>query len=470
MGPVVPVSGSRKARFRWTGPGPAAPWSASAHARAASGRQLAAWASSGTPGADAQRTTDAKSPDCSIVCGAPVSCSSGGRSAVHTSSGTPAWCASTTEGSNSATAVPLVTQTTTGRPLARAIPRAKKPALRSSSRTWVAQAVGHRHRQGRRARPGAHHGVGDPARRPTRRPGWRRRWPVRSPTVALHVEVRGSGPPLVLLHGFTQTGRLWGPFGERLGADAHRAGRGPARPRRLRRRCAPTCRRRRAWWPSPRVTAWARTTGTATSWATRSAPVPRCTWPSAPTCAAAPGARRRHGGHRGRRPRAPSAGRRTRRAPTALEASGDVAGFVARWLRGPMFARLSAAGAAEWAERLRNSAAGLARACGCAGPAPRSPSGTGCRAGCPVAGPGRVGRHGFGAHALRLARGVAPTAWPPSCPAAAMPPTWHSPSPWRAWWRTGWGTGGRDAVRGGRPAGADLTAAARSSSSTPAAS
>ena len=36
----------------------------------------------------------------------------------------------------------------------------------------------------------------------------------------LHVEVRGSGPPLVLLHGFTQTGRLWGPFGD-LMAESH---------------------------------------------------------------------------------------------------------------------------------------------------------------------------------------------------------------------------------------------------------
>jgi 2-succinyl-6-hydroxy-2,4-cyclohexadiene-1-carboxylate synthase len=32
--------------------------------------------------------------------------------------------------------------------------------------------------------------------------------------------VRGSGPPLVLLHGFTQTARLWGPFGDSL-SKAH---------------------------------------------------------------------------------------------------------------------------------------------------------------------------------------------------------------------------------------------------------
>jgi 2-succinyl-6-hydroxy-2,4-cyclohexadiene-1-carboxylate synthase len=32
----------------------------------------------------------------------------------------------------------------------------------------------------------------------------------------LHVEVSGEGPPLVLVHGFTQTGRLWGAFGAAL--------------------------------------------------------------------------------------------------------------------------------------------------------------------------------------------------------------------------------------------------------------
>ncbi len=39
--------------------------------------------------------------------------------------------------------------------------------------------------------------------------------------MGLQVEQRGSGsaPPLVLLHGFTQTGRLWGAFGDLLAQD-----------------------------------------------------------------------------------------------------------------------------------------------------------------------------------------------------------------------------------------------------------
>ena len=36
----------------------------------------------------------------------------------------------------------------------------------------------------------------------------------------LHVEARGSGPPLIVLHGFTQTGRIWGRFGDLL-ATSH---------------------------------------------------------------------------------------------------------------------------------------------------------------------------------------------------------------------------------------------------------
>jgi len=35
---------------------------------------------------------------------------------------------------------------------------------------------------------------------------------------ALHAEITGRGPRLVLAHGFTQTGRLWGRFGEALAA------------------------------------------------------------------------------------------------------------------------------------------------------------------------------------------------------------------------------------------------------------
>ena len=35
----------------------------------------------------------------------------------------------------------------------------------------------------------------------------------------LHAERDGSGPRLVLVHGFTQTGRCWGPVAEDLATD-----------------------------------------------------------------------------------------------------------------------------------------------------------------------------------------------------------------------------------------------------------
>ena len=72
----------------------------------------------------------------SIVCPAPTSRSSGGRSAVSTISGTRASCASTTAGSSSATAVPDVHVMATGRPEAFASPTAKNPAQRSSTCEW----------------------------------------------------------------------------------------------------------------------------------------------------------------------------------------------------------------------------------------------------------------------------------------------------------------------------------------------
>jgi 2-succinyl-6-hydroxy-2,4-cyclohexadiene-1-carboxylate synthase len=37
--------------------------------------------------------------------------------------------------------------------------------------------------------------------------------------MALHTDRRGSGPPIVLLHGFTQTGRCWGPVADDLARD-----------------------------------------------------------------------------------------------------------------------------------------------------------------------------------------------------------------------------------------------------------
>ena len=68
----------------------------------------------------------------SIACPAPTSRSSGGRSAVITTSGTRDSWASTTAGSRFAAAVPDVQVTATGRPEAFAMPSATKPAERSS--------------------------------------------------------------------------------------------------------------------------------------------------------------------------------------------------------------------------------------------------------------------------------------------------------------------------------------------------
>ena len=67
------------------------------------------------------------------------------------------------------------------------------------------------------------------------------------------------------------------------------------------------------------------------------------------------------------------AGRRQADEATAaaLEASGDVDAFIARWVSGPMFARL--ADAAQTVERRRNSAAGLASSLRLAGTGTQEP-------------------------------------------------------------------------------------------------
>ena len=66
---------------------------------------------------------------------APTPRSSGGRSAVSSSSGTPAWCASSAAGSRFAAAVPDVQITTAGMRVSRPMPSAVNPATRSSMRT-----------------------------------------------------------------------------------------------------------------------------------------------------------------------------------------------------------------------------------------------------------------------------------------------------------------------------------------------
>jgi 2-succinyl-6-hydroxy-2,4-cyclohexadiene-1-carboxylate synthase len=182
--------------------------------------------------------------------------------------------------------------------------------------------------------------------------------------VALHVELRGTGPPLVLLHGFTQTGRLWGRFGEHLarsftlvavdlpghgGSDSVRAD----------------------------LPATARLVGEAVRDAIGDEPcavlgyslgarvaLHALTGPSSGLRASRVVLIGATGGIEDPDERA-----RRRRSDEAraddLEASGDVGAFLDEWLRGPLFERLGE-GAAR-TERLRNSPAGLAsslRLCG----------------------------------------------------------------------------------------------------------
>jgi 2-succinyl-6-hydroxy-2,4-cyclohexadiene-1-carboxylate synthase len=180
--------------------------------------------------------------------------------------------------------------------------------------------------------------------------------------VPLHVETRGSGPPLVLLHGFTQTARLWGPFGEAMaqrhtligidlpghaGSDDVRADL-PATAALV----ADTVRSVIGAEPCDLLgyslgarVALHVATGTDLA-------LHRLTLIGATGGMEDPEARHRRRGA-------------DEATADALEASGDVTAFIARWLAGPMFARL--AGSADEAERRRNSASGLAsslRLCG----------------------------------------------------------------------------------------------------------
>jgi 2-succinyl-6-hydroxy-2,4-cyclohexadiene-1-carboxylate synthase len=188
--------------------------------------------------------------------------------------------------------------------------------------------------------------------------------------VPLHVEGRGSGPPLVLLHGFTQTGRLWGHFGDLL-AESHTLlaidlpGHGD----------------------SGSVRADLPTTAALVAEAVHSqvgeAPCAVLGYSLGARVAlhvALGAGLALHGVlFIGVTAGIEDADERTSRRQfddvmaDELEASGDVARFVGSWLRGPLFERLASNDAAQRAERLRNTADGLAaslRQCGTGTQAP----------------------------------------------------------------------------------------------------
>jgi len=220
--------------------------------------------------------------------------------------------------------------------------------------------------------------------------------------VPLHVEVRGSGPPLVLLHGFTQTGRLWGPFGDELAASRTLVA---------------------LDLPGHGESGSVRADLPAT--ASLVAEAVRAEIGDEPCALLGYSLGARIALHAGIAADLPlsnvvfvgvTAGieddaerERRRQSDEALadglEASDDVEGFIDAWLRGPMFERLELGGAAQRIERLRNSAAGLASSLRLSGTGTQEPLWD--RLGafpCPVLALAGSDDNRFAAHALRLAR------------------------------------------------------------------
>jgi 2-succinyl-6-hydroxy-2,4-cyclohexadiene-1-carboxylate synthase len=219
--------------------------------------------------------------------------------------------------------------------------------------------------------------------------------------VPLHVEARGSGPPLVVLHGFTQTGRLWGRFGDLLAAShtviaVDLPGHGD----------------------SGTVRADLPATASLVAEAARTAvgdepcallgyslgarvalhvaigadlPLHRVVFIGVTAGIDDPIARER---------------RRESDDAMAdeLEASGDVERFVDTWLQGPMFERL-ALGHAGRTERLRNTASGLAWSLRLCGAGTQEPLWNRLSAlACPVLAMAGSDDVRFASHALRVAR------------------------------------------------------------------
>ncbi|HEX4082325.1 MAG TPA: alpha/beta fold hydrolase, partial [Acidimicrobiales bacterium] len=187
--------------------------------------------------------------------------------------------------------------------------------------------------------------------------------PDGAPTSALHVEIAGSGPRLVLAHGFTQTGRLWGPFGQALGVG-----------RELVRVDLPGHGR------SSDVRADVADSSTLLAATTGDAPCDLLGYSLGARVAlhaalARPDTVRRLvlvGGTAGIDDATARAARRARDDGLAddLERSGEIDGFVRRWLAAPMFAGLVTPAPDE---RRRNTAAGLASSLRLAGTGTQEP-------------------------------------------------------------------------------------------------
>ena len=306
-------------------------------------------------------------------------------------------------------------------------PRAKNAALRSSSRTWVRRRSARASASGVEREPGQITASATPSRAHS------------STRVALNVActlTRRATPCRSARLG-AATGRAarihadrsaLGPLRRASGRGARPGGRGPSGPRRLRLRAGRPARR-----PPQLVAETVRAT------------VGRRTVRSARLLPGRPGGPARpHRDRSGRRPRGPH--RRDRRdrgccrawhaaaesdeaIADELEAAGDVERFVDGWLRGPLFARLSSTEAADRAERLRNSAAGLASSLRLCGTGTQEPLWD--RLSSSDAVPSWPWRERttarFAAHALRMAR-LAPAAVASLVPGAAMPCISPSPS------------------------------------------
>jgi 2-succinyl-6-hydroxy-2,4-cyclohexadiene-1-carboxylate synthase len=219
--------------------------------------------------------------------------------------------------------------------------------------------------------------------------------------VPLNVEVRGSGPPIVVLHGFTQTGRLWGRFGEHMagshtvvapdlpghgGSDSVRADLPKTADL-----VAEAVRTTLGDEPFD-LLGYSLGARVALHVATEAKlPVSHAVFIGVTAGIEDPAERDR---------------RRQSDESIAdeLESSGDVGRFLDAWLHGPLFNRLPPAAAAR-DERLRNSAPGLASSLRLCGAGTQAPLWDRLRTlGCPALALAGSDDIRFAAHALRVAR------------------------------------------------------------------